>query len=188
MRPYGRFYFAFFKKYLIIICVSFMCRNMFNYIRPAIFFSILSGLVLGVLLSIPVIQIFIVFLFFALGGIITILLKRSRFIEIPEIKDGIIIGCISGFVSVIAASVSFLICAAILSSIFSGMYSMVTAFFTSVSYFIVLLLLVFCIGIINAIFNAGSALLVVSLYNGESLQKYKKFELERNKDEKSINS
>ena len=139
---------------------------MYNYIRPLIFFSIIIGLCFGILLAIPVVQIFIVFLFFVVGGVSVLLLKRSRFLQDISTQDGIIIGCISGFVSVLAASVSFLFFAAILSSIFSGMYSMVTAFFASISYFIVLLVLVFCIGIINAIFNAGSALLVVSICDG----------------------
>ena len=158
---------------------------MVNYIRPLMFFSIIAGLVLGFLLAVPVIQIFVAVLFFAVGAAVFVMLKNKQFLENVNQKDGIIIGCVSGFVSVIAASVSFLFFAGIFNIVFSGMYAMITAFFTSPSYFIVLLLLVFCIGIINAIFNAGSALLIVSLYNGKSLQK---FELKREKDEKSINS
>ena len=158
---------------------------MIDYIRPLMFFSIITGLILGILLSLPVIQIFSAVLFFMVGALVCVMLKNKHFVENISQKDGIIIGCISGFVSVVAASVSFLLFAGILNVIFSGMYAMITAFFTSVSYFIVLVLLIFCIGIINAIFNAGSALLIVSFYNGKNLQK---FELKREKNEKSINS
>lgn len=135
------------------------------YIRPAAFLGGIIGLGLGFLLAIPIIQLFIVFIFFAIGAIVIILLSQNHFMEKFEQKDGIIIGGVSGFVSVITASICFLAIALIFNGIFNGTYGMILAFFTSFSAFVVLCILIFCIAFMNMIFNIGSALLAVSFYD-----------------------
>lgn len=134
------------------------------YIRPSIFLGSVLGLILGFLLAIPIVQLFVIFIFFGIGAIVTMLLKQNNFTDKFEQKDGIIIGGVSGFMSVIAASVSFLLIALIIGAIFKGTYDMILAFFMSFSAFIMLCILIFCLAFMNMIFNIGSALLMVSLY------------------------
>ncbi|MCR4880862.1 MAG: hypothetical protein K6A44_02805 [bacterium] len=139
-------------------------QNLPAYLRPSAFLGGVIGLVLGFLLAIPIIQLFVVFVFFGIGAITVFMLKQNHFMDSFEQKDGIIIGGVSGFVSIITATVSFLVLALLLGSIFAGTYDMIMAFFGSFSAFVVLCILIFCVAFMNMIFNMGSALLVVSLY------------------------
>ena len=148
-----------------------------EYIKPVIFLSAIIGLNLGILLAIPIIQLFVIFVFFAVGAIVTVLFKKNKVVDVLGTKQGIIIGGTSGFVSVIFASVSFLLLALLTGSIFSGAYVMIRSFFMSFGSFAVLLLFIFCIAFMNTLFNMGASLLVISLYNGmiknEAPQKFK---------------
>ena len=110
-----------------------MKQNIPSYIRPSAFLGTIIGLVLGVLMTIPIIQLLVIFVFFGIGSIVTILLMKNHFRDKFETKDGIIIGGIAGFVSVISASAVFLVLALLLGSIFSGTYDMIRAFFMSFS-------------------------------------------------------
>ena len=141
-----------------------MTQNLPSYIRPAAFLGAIIGLVLGVLMILPIIQLFAVFIFFGVGSIVMIMLKQNHFRDSFQTKDGMIIGGISGFVSVLSASLIFLILALLFGNIFSGTYDLIRAFFMSFSSFVVLLILIFCIAFMNMMFNMGSAVLVLSLY------------------------
>ena len=143
-----------------------------NYIKPVIFLSVLMGLIFGVLLVIPVVQMFMIFAFWVVGGVIAFLLKRHNFIGQFGQKEGIIIGSVSGMMSVLAAAVSFGPLSMIVGAI--GNTVSVAFFFSSVFSAFVFLMLVFFIGLMNIIFNIGSALLVISIVNG----------LEQNQEEK----
>ena len=139
-------------------------QNLRNYIRPAGFLGAVLGLILGFLLVIPIIQLFVIFVFFGVGAIVVMMLRQNNFMEKFSPKDGIIIGGAAGFVSVIAASISFLLLALLFGLIFKGTYDMILAFFMSFSSFVVLCILIFCIAFMNMIFNMGSALLVLTMY------------------------
>ncbi len=157
-----------------------MQKNIPSYIKASAFLGIIIGLVLGVLMTIPVIQLFAVFVFFGVGSIVTMLLKQNHFINTFQTKGGIIIGGISGFLSVISASVVFLILALLFGSIFSGTYDMIRAFFMSFSAFVMLLILIFCVAFMNMIFNMGSSLLVLSLYgNVKTSEQKSEFKIEK---------
>ena len=133
------------------------------YIRPTIFLSIVLGAAIGILLAIPIIQLFIFFAFWIIGGIIVFLLRPSNFLYQAAEKEGIIIGCVSGFISIIAATITFLPLSAIVGFFYKAPF--VLSFFSSLSSFVVLIMLVFCIAIINMIFNIASALLVIYIFN-----------------------
>ena len=141
-----------------------MTKNLPLYIKLSVFFGTIIGIILGILMTIPIIQLFAIFIFFAVGSIVMFLLKKNNISDGFQTKDGVIVGGISGFCSAISASIVFLILALIVGSIFSGTYDMIKAFFMSFSSVVVLLILIFCIAFMNMIFNMGSALLVLSLY------------------------
>ena len=155
-----------------------------TYIKPAIFLGAIFGLGLGILLALPIVQLFVIFLFFGIGAFVVLMLRQNNFIQNFEQKDGAIIGGIAGFVSVISASIAFLAIALVSGSIFAGSYGMIRAFFMSFSAFTVLAILIFCIAFMNAIFNMGSAMLVITLFNNKQAKEEKpKFSIGNSNEE-----
>lgn len=139
-----------------------------NYIRPTVFLSAIFGLISGVLLVIPVVQLFMIFLFWIIGALIVYMLKRNNFIGQFTQKEGIIIGTVSGMISVLAAAVSFIPLSMIVGAIFktvSVSFLFTTSFMSSVFSLFVLLMLIFFIGLVNIIFNIASALGVIAILN-----------------------
>ena len=139
-----------------------------NYIKPAIFLSIVAGLALGIILLIPFIQVFAIFAFWFVGGAIVFILKRANFIGIFSQKEGVAIGSIAGIVSVCAASIVFLPLLFIINFIFHlrGLFSFFApTFFTSLYDLIVIVMLIIFLGFINAIFNIGSTLAAIYIAN-----------------------
>ncbi len=138
------------------------------YVKPAAFLSILMGLLFGILLLVPIIQLFMIFAFWIIGGVVVYLLKKNNFIGQFGQREGIIIGCVSGMVSVFAASAVFLPISMLVGAIFktaSISFLFSTSFFSSVFSVFVLAMLIFFIGLMNIIFNIASALLVIWIYN-----------------------
>ena len=145
-----------------------MLEKLPNYIKPAAFLSIIAGLMLGILLLIPVIQLFVLFAIWFVGAAIVYLLKKNNFIGQFTNKEGIVIGCISGMLSVVAASVSFIPLSMIIGAIFNTVSINIlftTSFFSSVFSVFVLIILIFFIGLINILFNIASALGVIAIFN-----------------------
>ena len=139
-----------------------------NYIKPTIILSVLAGLALGIILLIPFIQVFAIFVFWFIGGAIVYILKRANFVGIFSQKEGVAIGTISGVVSVCAASIVFLPLLFIVNFIFHlrGLFSFFApTFFTSLYDLIVIVMLIIFLGFINAIFNVGSALASIYIVN-----------------------
>ena len=138
-----------------------------TYIKPATFLGILAGLGLGFLLALPVIQLFIIFLFLGIGGFAILVLKQNNFLQNFSQKDGAIIGGISGLTAVFAAAVTFIPFSLLIGAIFKT-NGLIFSFFTSPSSFVVFIMLLICLAIMNMAFNIGTALLVISVL--ESLQ------------------
>ena len=146
-----------------------MLEKIPNYVRPTAFLSVIMGLFFGVLLLIPIVQLFMIFAFWLVGGVIVYLLKKSDFIGQFTQKEGIIIGSVAGMMSVVAAAISFVPLSMIVGAIFNTVsvsFMFTTSFFSSVFSIFVLMMLIFFIGLMNIIFNIGSALLVISFING----------------------
>ena len=145
-----------------------MLERLPNYIKPTMFLSILAGLVLGVLLFIPAIQILAIFLFWLIGGMVIYLLKRNNFIGQFGQKEGIVVGCITGMMSIIAASVSFIPLSLLIGAIFktaSVAFLFSSPFTSSIISFAILIMIILFLGLINIIFNIASALAVITVYN-----------------------
>ena len=138
------------------------------YVKPAIFLSVLAGLLFGILLLVPVVQLFMIFVFWIVGGFIVYMLKKNNFVGQFGKREGVIIGCVSGMISVLAASIIFLPLSMLLGAIFktaSVSFLFATSFFSSIFSVFVLAMLVFFVGLMNIIFNIASALLVIGIYN-----------------------
>jgi len=134
-----------------------------NYIKPTMFLSILAGLVLGILLLVPAVNILTIFFFWLVGSMVIYLLKRNNFIGQFGQKEGIVVGCITGMISIVAASISFIPLSLLLGAIFKT--ASVALFFSSVVSFSILVMIILFIGLINIIFNIASALAVITIYN-----------------------
>ncbi len=139
-----------------------------NYVKPAAFLSAIIGLIFGFLLLIPIVQLFMIFAFWIVGAVIVYMLKRNNFIGQFGEKEAIVIGSISGMVSVLAAAVSFLPFSMIIGAIFKTLsvsFLFTTSFFSSIFSFFVLILFIVFVGLMNIIFNIGSSLLIIAIYN-----------------------
>ncbi len=139
-----------------------------NYIRPTAFLSTIAGLILGILLLIPVVQLFVLFVIWFVGAAIVYLLKKNNFIGQFTNKEGIVIGCISGMFSVIGASITFLPLSMLIGAIFNTVsinMLFTTSVFSSFFSVFVLIMLIFFIGLINILFNIASALGVIAIFN-----------------------
>jgi len=146
-----------------------MLERLPNYIKPTAFLSIILGLVFGVLLLIPIVQLFMIFPFWLIGGIVVYLLKKHNFVGQFGQKEGIIFGSVAGMTSVVAASISFIPLSMLIGAIFntvSASFFFTTSFLSSIFSIFVLIMLIFFIGLMNIIFNIGAALLMISILNG----------------------
>ena len=145
-----------------------MLERLPNYIKPTIFLSVLAGLILGILLFIPAIQILAIFLFWFVGSMVIYLLKRNNFIGQFTQKEGIVVGCITGMLSIIAASASFIPVSLLVGAIFktaSVAFLFSSTFASSIVSFAILIMIILFLGLINIIFNIASALAVITIYN-----------------------
>lgn len=150
-----------------------MLEKLPNYIRPTLFFSIILGVIFGILLVVPIVQLFMLFAFWIMGGLIVFLLKKNNFIGQFTQKEAIIIGCVSGMISVFSAAIIFLPLSALIGAIFntaSIAFLFTTSFMSSVFSFFVMLMLIFFIGMMNIIFNIASALGMIFILNNLKIQ------------------
>ncbi|MCQ2957394.1 MAG: hypothetical protein MJ180_00665 [Candidatus Gastranaerophilales bacterium] len=160
-----------------------MLERLPNYIKPTVFLSILAGLVLGILLLIPALNILALFLFWLVGGMVIYLLKKNNFIGQFTQREGIIVGCITGMISIIAASVSFIPLSLLIGAIFktaSVAFLFSTTFSSNIVSFSILVMIILFLGLINIIFNIASALAVIAIYNNlvEEKQEETEFKVE----------
>lgn len=159
-----------------------MIERLPNYIKPTIFLSIIMGLAFGIMLLIPIVQLFMIFVFWIVGGVIVYLLKRNNFVGQFGQKEGIIIGSVSGMATVVAAAISFVPLSMLIGAIFNTVsvnFLFTTSFFSSIFSLFVLIMLIFFIGLMNIIFNVGSALLAISIINSiEPKEEITEFKIE----------
>lgn len=144
-------------------------------IKPSAVLGGIIGAILGIILLIPFLNILSFLAFLVIGAGVICYLKEYSFIGIISIKDGAIIGGISGFCATITAS--FIYLPFIMFKLF---YGSITASTTNgwngsnmiFSYFLLLTILVItAIAPMIAIFNALSGMAATYFYNKkENLQ------------------
>ncbi|HBG48415.1 MAG TPA: hypothetical protein DDW90_02695 [Cyanobacteria bacterium UBA9971] len=79
------------------------------YIKKSKFVSLIVGVLLFIIFLAPLLTPFILLsIFLIIGAVIIFYLKKNQLIGILSLQDGTIIGAVSGFVSLIAASVVYI--------------------------------------------------------------------------------
>lgn len=122
---------------------------------PSLKIGVLSGVILGILLLIPFISPLIFFLMFILSGIaVIVILKRHNSVGLLSIYDGCSIGAISGFVSLLSASIIYVPITFLLGRHFSIKGYEILA----------VLMVTFCAALLSALFNAFSGLVTAYIY------------------------
>lgn len=140
-------------------------------------FSVLIGLGMGLVSLIPFIgTILFVLYFLLLSAVIIVYLKKINILGKITVKEGGVIGAVIGFCSIIAFSVVFIPLSAIIQFIFKfkdfwvGM--IITASFTSVLTFIMLLFFIIFLAMLCALMNGFSGAVTAYIY--EVLEEYQR--------------
>lgn len=139
-----------------------------NILKTSVILSTIAGLAAGVLLLIPFLTpLVFLLLFVIIGAGIIVYLKKNDLVGILSIQDGTLIGAVSGFISLVAASVIYLPILFLFNLIFgSHAYKFgLGSSFTMLSYNLFFaVMLVFFIGLLSAIFNAFTGMITAYIY------------------------
>lgn len=132
--------------------------------QTAILSAILGG-VLGILTLIPFVgSISFLILILAVSAVVIIYMKRNDLIGIIDVKEGAILGALTGFVSFIAFSIVFVPIIALIGLIFPNYYNYGITYMIKISGFFVLILIVVFLAILSALMNAFSGLVTAYVY------------------------
>lgn len=135
--------------------------------QTAILSAILGGII-GVLTLIPFIQGFsFLFLFLGVAALVIIYMKKNDLIGIIDVKEGMALGGIIGFVSFVAFAAVF-IPLDLLLGWFLGLFKLTyntygLNIFIQSGFFVLIILIIF-MGILNALMNAFSGLVTIYMY------------------------
>lgn len=134
-------------------------------IKQAAILSAILGGVLGILTLIPFIgSISFLVLILAVSAVVIVYMKRNDLIGIIDIKEGAILGALTGFVSFIAFSIIFVPIIALIGLIFPNYYNFGITYMIKISGFFVLILIVIFLAILSALMNAFSGLVTAYVY------------------------
>lgn len=137
-------------------------------IKPSAVLGAIIGVILGIILLIPIVQILAFIAFLLIGSGVVWYLKHYSFIGIISLKDGAIMGAVSGFIATLTAS---LICLPVIiiklffiSPITRGASSNqgIDMIFSYI--FILILLVLSSIAPIISLFNALSGMSAAFIY------------------------
>ncbi len=149
-----------------------------NILKTSVILSAIVGFAAGILLLIPFLTPLIFFmLFIAIGAGIIIYLKKKDLVGFLTVQDGVFIGAVSGFISLVAASV---VCLPVwfLIDLFFGKhpykFDMIGSPMVASYNLIFILMMVFFVALLSAVFNAFSGMVAAYIY--EKVE-YRPFEL-----------
>lgn len=130
-------------------------------------FSVLIGLVIGLITLIPVIgNIVFTFSYIALAAGIIVYLKKNNVLPDISIKEGAILGAVIGVASFVGFICVFLPIATIIQLIFNSGWigQIIVACFSNVSTFMVLIFLLLFVAMLGAMMNAVAGAATVYVY------------------------
>ncbi len=140
-----------------------------NIIKSSFVLGAILGLCSGLLLLIPFIApLIFILLFLIISVAIIIYLKKNAFIGLLSVQDGAIIGTISGFISIVAASMIY-IPGLYLINLFVGNVATknfnLSDFLSMASYNLtIIVMIVFFIALLGALFNAFTGMVAAYIY------------------------
>ena len=129
-------------------------------------FSVLIGLIVGIITAIPVIGPIVFTLYFmALSAGIIIYLKKNNILGDITVKEGGILGAVIGFASFVAFSVVFVPLSTLCSFLFNDWAGkVIVQCFTSPATFFVFLFLLFFVALLCALMNGFSGAATAYIY------------------------
>lgn len=134
-------------------------------IKQATILSVILGGALGILTLIPFVGgISFLLLILAVSAVVIVYMKKNDLIGIIDVREGAIIGALTGFVSFIAFSAVFIPIIALIGLIFPNYYNYGITYMIKISGFFVLILIVIFLGILSALMNAFSGLVTAYIY------------------------
>lgn len=141
------------------------------YFKPVAVLSSVIGVVLGLLLLFPffTFNFLVCFLFSVISGLVILYLKKNMLVGILEPKDGAIIGGLVGFIAIAAASMVYVPMFWAITSLFKdfgaglGLSAVANILIQNFNIFLALIYVMF-FGMLGAIFNAFTGLIVVFIY------------------------
>ena len=143
-------------------------NKLYTLIKPAAVLGAIIGAIFGIVTLIPFIQCLTCFAIVFIGAGVVFYLKRNAFVGILSIQDGALIGGISGFTALVAASIIFLPVTYIISLFSSHLPKTeinLTSSIMATSYILFILpMFVFFLALLSALFNAFSGLVVAYIY------------------------
>ena len=155
-------------------------------IKRIIFLSLITGAILAILALLPfVVKVSVFLLMFAVSLVVLIYLQRTNVLTSLILKDTLIIGSVSGFVSFIGFSIIFIPLVYLLSLFVPISYMGGFVLMLKLSNFGLLVMFTLFLSIISVMFNAFSAFLWYCLCNrgGNNLvQNSKTFEQQLNEN------
>lgn len=137
-------------------------------IRLSTVLGLIIGVFTGIALLIPIIKYFVCFGFIFIGAYTVFYLKKNSFLDFISTQRGIIIGAVSGFTSLMTASLIYLPVSFLLNIFFGPLakvgFNPTTSFLVTSFNFFVIFILVFFVALLSALFNAFSGFIVVYIY------------------------
>jgi hypothetical protein len=138
-----------------------------NLLKTALILSAIAGLAAGVLLLIPFLTPLVFLALFTIyGALLIVYLKRNNMVGILTMQDGALLGAISGFASIPSALIVYMPISFIFS-LFQGQSSVFgfKSSFTTFGYSVfILIMLVFFVALLSAVFNAFSGMMAAFIY------------------------
>lgn len=150
-------------------------------VKQTMILSAILGGILGVITLIPFVQGFsFLFLFVGVAALVIVYMKKNDLIGIIDVKEGMALGGIIGFVAFMAFSLVFIPLDLLLGA-FLGLFKIpyntyALNIFIQSGFFVLVVLIIF-IGVLNALMNAFSGLVTIYMY--EVLTGVKKEEKEK---------
>jgi hypothetical protein len=139
-----------------------------NILKTSVILSAIAGLAAGFLLLIPFLTpLIFLMLFVIIGAGVVVYLKKNELVGILSIQDGTLIGAVSGFVSLAAASVVYLPLLFIINLIFGTHLNQfgLSNSLTIISYNLIFaVMMVFFTGLLSAVFNAFTGMVAAYIY------------------------
>lgn len=126
--------------------------------------SLIAGAVMGLLTIIPVIGNFTFLVTMTLiGAVLVVYIKKMSLVSYIEPKDGALYGALSGFISFVGFSLTFLPAATLIGLFAKSSYFMGISLLMRSGVFVWLMMIVF-IAALSALMNAFSAMVAAYIY------------------------
>jgi len=134
------------------------------YWKPSLILGAIIGAIYGLVLALPFIQCMACFGFIFIGAIVVVYLKKKQVVGILSVQDGAIIGAISGFSAMVAASAVCIPVQSIINLFNKSGINFFSSFWVTSFSLLVIPMIVFFMAALSALFNSFSGLSAAFVY------------------------